>query len=203
MILPLFLTDDVNEMVIGRRAPARDQFAMPPSKLVEVGRPHVDPLDFTRFFSECAPRLHRWIARRCGGDKTVAEDLVQEVFTQAWKNWERVGCYENPHAWVFLVARQMVARYRRSRARLAVAVPDIRDHLIGDTDGLLDFTRALPHLPLEHRRVAFLVFALEYTPAEAAYVLELNPSTVRSHIHRVRLLISRRRLIGQPGNEEG
>jgi RNA polymerase sigma factor (sigma-70 family) len=133
-------------------------------RLVELGVSHAEPLDFTKFFSECAPRLHRWIARRCGSDKTLAEDLVQEVFTQAWKNWERVGCYENPHAWVFLVARQMVARYHRSRAKLADVVPDIRDHLIGDTDGLVDFTRALPHLSLEHRRVAFLVFALEYTP---------------------------------------
>lgn len=167
--------------------------------LVVLGVPPEQPLDFTEFFTECAPRMYRWIARQCGCDLTMAEDLVQEVFTQAWKNWERVGLYENPHAWVFRVARQMVSRYQRGlRRSTTVALPELPDHRARDIETWVDFILALPHLPVERRRAAFLVFVLEYTSAEAAEVLGLNGSTVRSHIHRARQQIALNRLVVLP-----
>ncbi len=208
-LLPAILVPMVIE--VGRRALKR-LFANESRairELVELGAPRAEPLDFTEFFTEFAPRLHRWIARRCSGDRTTAEDLVQEVFTQAWKDWDKVGRYENPHAWVFLVARQLVQRYQRSlKKSAAIELPELHDNRTGGTDSLVDFTRALPQLPLDQRKAAFLVFVLEYTPAEAAQVLGLNGSTLRSHLRRARLQIARDHLLDPPGpalsvSEEG
>lgn len=180
-----------------------DRLARDPGRLVELGTHPPEPLDFAEFFTECAPRLHRWIARRWGSDQTGPEDLVQEVFTQAWKHWEKVGRFQNPHAWVFLVAGRMVRRYHRRLAAAGPVMIEARPSRAPAIDGLVDFARALTHMPVEQRRTAFLVFALEYTPAEAAQVLGLNPSTVRSYIYRARQQISRESLLDPPGTKEG
>ena len=170
-------------------------------RLVEEDAPPAHSLDFEDFFLECAPRVHRWIARRCGSDRTVAEDLVQEVFLQAFRNWETVQHYGNPHGWVFMVARQVVLRYRR-RLREMAELPDLQDNRIGDAESLIDFDRSLRQLTAVQRKVAVLVLALEYTPAEAAQVLGLNESTVRSHLRRARLQIKKQHLIDRPDEEE-
>lgn len=81
-------------------------------------------------------------------------------------------------------------------------MPDLQDRQIGDADSLIDFDRALQQLTTVQRKVAVLVLALEYTPAEAAQVLGLNESTVRSHLHRTRLQIKKQHLIDEPGEEE-
>jgi RNA polymerase sigma-70 factor (ECF subfamily) len=175
--------------------------ALAASRLVEEDAPPAHSLDFTDFFLECAPRVHRWIARRCGSDRTVAEDLVQEVFFQAFRKWETVQHYGNPHGWVFMVAWQVVRRYRR-RLRETADLPDLQDHRIGDAESLIDFDRSLLQLTAAQRKVAVLVLALEYTPAEAAQVLGLNESTVRSHLHRARLQIKKQRLIDGSDGEE-
>ena len=158
-------------------------------------------LEFSDFFLECAPRVHRWIARRCGRDKTMAEDLVQEVFLQAFRRWETVRHYGNPHGWVFMVARQVIWRYQH-RVKETAELPDLQDHRIGDAESLIDFSRALQQLTAVQQKVAVLVLALEYTPAETAQVLGLNESTVRSHLHRARLQIKKLHLIDGPDEEQ-
>ena len=144
------------------------------------------PLDFEGFFKECAPRVHRWLVRRCGDD-TMAEDLVAEVFLQAHRKWDRLQYYKNPHAWVFLVAQRMLRKYQRSAARQQTTeLPELHDHRVGDVESVLDFDRALAELSGIQQKVAILVLVLEYSPAEAAKLLDLKESTTRSHLLRAR-----------------
>lgn len=158
------------------------------------------PPAFEDFYGECAPRVHHWLGHRCGSDRTVAEDLVQEVFLQALRRWDTLQYYKNPHAWVFLIAHQMLWRHRRS-SRQDIELAELQDHRVGDVESLLDFDHALSELSGVQQRVAILVLALEYSPAEAAQLLELNESTTRSHLRRARLKI-KQRLGGSPGSEE-
>ena len=151
------------------------------------------PLDFEDFFKECAPRVHRWLARRCGSDDIVADGLVAEVFLQAHRKWDRLQYYKNPHAWVFLVAHQMLWRYQRSAAKQQpVELPELHDHRLGDIESMLDFDRALAELSGVQQKVAILVLVLEYSPAEAAELLDLNENTTRSHLRRARRKIKQR-----------
>lgn len=160
------------------------------------------PPDFKDFFDECAPRVHRWFARRCGPDRTVADDLVQEVFLQAFRNWDRLQYYNNRHAWIFLVARRMLWRYQRTAARLTADLPELQDPQVGDVESRIDIGRALSELTGVQQKVAILVLALEYTPAEAAQLLELNESTTRSHLRRARLKLKRHLADGLENKEE-
>lgn len=50
------------------------------------------------------------------GSLVEAEDLVQEAFARAWRNWDKVSGYADPEAWV----RSVACRVRVSVWRKAV-----------------------------------------------------------------------------------
>src|ERR1051326_882449 len=81
---------------------------------------------FRREWGGARAALARW-----SGDLTVAEDAVQEAFTEALRTWPRDGVPDNPGGWVVAVARNRARdRLRRESARpgkeLAAVVDDIR-----------------------------------------------------------------------------
>ena len=89
---------------------------------------------FRREWGSAVAALARW-----SGDLTVAEDAVQEAFTEALRAWPRDGVPDNPGGWVLAVARnRALDRLRRESVRpgkeLAAVVSE-REAIIARTDG--------------------------------------------------------------------
>ncbi len=59
--------------------------------------------------------LYRYVSRRCGGDRTLAEDVTQETWLRAVRDWRRKGPPDEPIAWLTTVARNLLASYYRRR----------------------------------------------------------------------------------------
>src|SRR5436305_14185457 len=81
---------------------------------------------FRREWGPAVAALARW-----SGDLGVAEDAVQEAFTEALRAWPRDGLPDNPGGWIVTVARnRALDRLRRESVRpgkeLAAVVDDIR-----------------------------------------------------------------------------
>src|SRR5579872_6381909 len=58
--------------------------------------------------------LYAYVARRCGGDRALAEDVVQETWLRAVDVWPRKGLPDTPAAWLTSVAHNLlVSHYRR------------------------------------------------------------------------------------------
>lgn len=57
--------------------------------------------------------LYEYVSRRCGGDRSLAEDVTQEVWLRAVVAWKKKGLPENPLAWLRTVARNLLANYYR------------------------------------------------------------------------------------------
>ena len=54
------------------------------------------------------------LAYALSGNRSLAEDLAQEAFLAAYRNWPRVSTYEQPGAWVRrIVANLSVSAFRR------------------------------------------------------------------------------------------
>src|ERR1700753_1398025 len=96
--------------------------------------------------------LARW-----SGNLTVAEDAVQEAFTEALRAWPRDGIPDNPGGWVLTVARNRArGRLRRETSRprkeLAAVVDQIQRrtevgvHPVRDDELRMMFTCAHPAL---------------------------------------------------------
>lgn len=60
--------------------------------------------------------LYAFVSRRVGGDRALAEDLVQETWMRAVESWPRRGTPSQPLAWLQRVARNTLAsHFRRMR----------------------------------------------------------------------------------------
>jgi RNA polymerase sigma-70 factor, ECF subfamily len=149
---------------------------------------------FRREWGPAVAALARW-----SGDLTVAEDAVQEAFTQALRVWPRDGVPANPGAWVVTVARnRALDRLRRESIRpgkeLAAVVDDIRartertdiPHQVRDDELRMMFTCAHPALDRTSQLALTLRLICGLTVAEIARALLQSEAAVGQRITRAK-----------------
>lgn len=136
------------------------------------------------------------LAYALSGSRWGAEDLAQEAFLAAHREWERVGAYDQPGAWVRrVVANLSVSAFRRrtaeakALARFALTQAQPLPDLTASDPTFWAAVRALP------RRQAQVValFYLEDRPiAEIGDILEMTLGTVKRHLFDARRTLARR-----------
>ena len=149
------------------------------------------------FEAEAMPHLDELFrtAVRLVMDRSEAEDLVQEVYLQAWKSFERYEPGTNCRAWLYKILFNKLNHQRRRRyaqggwlqaddALLAETVayePPVR-HDLSDEEviGALDGLRA------SFREVVLLADVEEFSYKEIAEVLGVPIGTVMSRLSRGR-----------------
>jgi RNA polymerase sigma factor (sigma-70 family) len=164
-----------------------------------------DPDAFERFYSEHVEAVQRFVARRVD-DPYLAADLTADVFVAAI---ESASSYRRsrgePVAWLFGIARNVVARERRRSAKELRATTRVRGRELVDEDDLVasqeridaeSTARALheemAHLSDAERAVLELVALDGLTVGEAARALGIGPVAARVRLHRARRLLQDR-----------
>ena len=148
------------------------------------------------------------LALRILGDVTEAEDVVQEVFSQAWRQASRYNTSRGAvAAWLLMLARsRAIDRLRARRARPKGVADEHAADTIVDTGLPVDsqvlsfeqITRvraALDELPMLQRLAIELAFFEGFTHAEIAARLEQPLGTVKTRI-RLALMKLREVLAG-------
>jgi RNA polymerase sigma-70 factor, ECF subfamily len=148
---------------------------------------------FRREWGPAVAALARW-----SGDLTVAEDAVQEAFTEALRAWPRDGVPDNPGGWVVTVARNRARdRLRRESVRpgkeLAAVVDDIRArtdgadiHPVRDDELRMMFTCAHPALDRLSQLALTLRLISGLSVAEIARALLQSETAVGQRITRAK-----------------
>jgi RNA polymerase sigma-70 factor (ECF subfamily) len=142
-------------------------------------------------------------AARITGNRTEAEDLVQETFLQAWKSFDRFETGTNCRAWLFKILFHVVQQHRRKWYNAKVIIdgnesweknvayePPVPQQLC-DEDVLAAFER----IPLQYREVVLLADVEEFAYREIAETLSIPIGTVMSRLSRGREML-RRELAG-------
>lgn len=149
-------------------------------------------------FYEREFRLVVGLAYALSGSRSAAEDLAQEAFIAAHSNWDKIGSYDKPEAWV----RRVVSNLSVSRFRRGLTEAKAMTRL----GGFRAETAALPDLPAEaeefwahvrklpkRQAQTLALHYLEDKPvAEIAVILECSASTVKVHLHKGRQRLASR-----------
>lgn len=149
-----------------------------------------------RFEREAMPHLRDLVgtATRIMGDRVRAEDVVQDVYLQAWKSFGRFESGTNCRAWLYKIMFHCIHHYRRKWFRLAVMQPmdDYTEATAAYTPPIPerltdeDLLAALDKIPSDFRAVILLVDVEEFAYKQAADILSVPIGTVMSRLSRGR-----------------
>ena len=136
------------------------------------------------------PRLRRY-ARALTGDRTSADDLVQDTLERAWGRlhlWRRGS---DIRAWMFSIMHNTFINHVRKKQldtvsmdEDALEIPTRAIH--EDNLQVRDLASALDKLPYEYREVLLLIGLEQMSYEEAAQVLCIPLGTVMSRLSRGR-----------------
>lgn len=122
------------------------------------------------------------------GSRAVAEDVVQDCFTNAWRHRDQLRDPSLVRPWLFQIMRRSVFRHLPPFTQSLddndeadrVAAPD------AGIDNRLDVVKALGRIAPIHREVLVLHYFDDMPTAQIAEALEIAPGTVLSRLARAR-----------------
>ncbi len=150
-------------------------------------------------------------ALRLTSDEDRAEDLAQETFLRAYRNWEKYTPGTKVKSWLFTICRNIFLRQKERKRRHQEIVSEVLDEdprrisreatifmaaREQDPEGHFwsqvvddEVTRAIRDLPQEFREAVVLSDLEGLSYDEISHVLEIPVGTVKSRIFRGRRIL--------------
>jgi RNA polymerase sigma-70 factor, ECF subfamily len=161
-----------------------------------------DPAQFTAHVLPHLDRLYGFVCRRLG-DKTDAEDVLQDALVRAWQKRDQLRAEGAFRAWIYRVLISSIQEHQRRRRRL-VPITSIEDaverHLAAGAPSPLDsaldrasheqLAKALRMIPDDFALAVELADLEDMSYRDIAEVLGVPMGTVMSRIHRGRRLLA-------------
>lgn len=122
-----------------------------------------------------------------GANRTDAEEITQESFIKALHHWRRVSAYDNPAAWIRLIAVRAMTSDLRKQSRRREIEADLRPVVPREPHvDPIEIKEAIHALPLTHRQVVVLHYTADMSVADIAHLLKIPLGTVQSRLSRAR-----------------
>jgi RNA polymerase sigma-70 factor (ECF subfamily) len=174
-------------------------FAMMPSFSL-IFRPPIRVEDFEAAAMPHLADLYR-SASLLLQNSSEAEDLVQEVYLEAWKSFHRFEAGTNCRAWLFKIMFHRLHHLRRRQLKTSKVeayreAPD-QDNLVAEPPVPQeirdeDILAALEKVSLDFREVVLMADVEEFSYKEIAETLKIPLGTVMSRLSRGRKLLRER-----------
>jgi len=153
------------------------------------------------------------LAYRLTGNSTDAEDVTQDAYVRAWHNFDSYDANRSFEGWLFRIITNRVIDLRRRQKR--VPIYSLDSPIQGDDDGqplAHEFAApnsdpeqivvgpvmeerlqvALASLPIDYRKAIMLCDVEQRSYQEIADQMHCAIGTVRSRIHRARVMLRKR-----------
>ncbi len=127
-------------------------------------------------------------------DRVILEELVQDVFIEAWTSLSRFKGDSAFKTWLFTIATRVGYRYWRKKARDVAMATEVRDRLMTE-DGEKESTPSeaaevlydlLSRLPSRDRLVLTLIYFEEMDTKEIARTIGWTRTMVKVQAYRAR-----------------
>lgn len=129
------------------------------------------------------------------GSRSAAEEIAQDAFVAAHREWDRVRALQDPGGWVRCVALNCArsAWRRRSAEARAMARVGSRRTLPSELPAAsADFWAAVRSLPRAQAIAVALHYGEDRSVADVAAVLGVAEGTVKTHLARARRSLTER-----------
>jgi RNA polymerase sigma-70 factor (ECF subfamily) len=169
-----------------------------------------DPDAFCKFYDRHAARLHGWLLQETGNVE-AATDLTAETFAQALRSLRRFrgDRPESGRAWLYAIARHLLARYRQTArletsARQRLGMPyqhdetgEANDRADGDA-ARRQLSAAVSELSVAQQRALGLRVVKELPYTDVAKQLGCSPAAARIRVSRALQALNKRLEGGAP-----
>lgn len=164
----------------------------------------------SRLVEEHGGQLYRIGLRFCGNEAD-AEDLVQQTFLQAFRKWHQFKGEAAPTTWLYTIAARACERHQRRRVGEPRRLESLDDLLPSKDPKIVNLPaagespldrqlrreaqdvveRGISALPTKLRMALVLKDIVELSVQDIANALGLKPATVKTRVHRARLMLRR------------
>ena len=146
--------------------------------------------DFENIALKHAALLFRY-AYWLTGKKEIAEDLVQETFLRAWKNYDTVQNREGIKSWLITILRHENARRfegKQLRSEAGFEIENIVSHYVEEDNRPEAYAlrHALDTLPEDYKEPLLLKILCGYSTKEIAEILGVSPEAVTTRLYRAK-----------------
>jgi RNA polymerase sigma-70 factor, ECF subfamily len=155
-----------------------------------------DQLAYRELIDRYSPRLRYFLCKRLP-QADRADDLLQEVWLDVFRQLPRLQDAAAFTAWVYQIARGKAKLESRRNGRMPVAAADLESVVAADAEPAFspeDAARihaALDRLNEEHREVLLLRFLEELSYEQIGRVIGCPVGTVRSRLHYAKQALAR------------
>lgn len=146
---------------------------------------------FKELFAHYQNKLYS-IALRLTRSSTLSEEIVEDVFLKIWMKRKDLSEIQNFSAYLFVITRNRVYKTLKQIAKSYETVLLTEDNKIAANDNIEDYLvnkeyssvlrEAVTRLPRKQKEVYSLIKEQGLKRDEAAYVLNLKPETIKSHL---------------------
>ena len=151
--------------------------------------------DFNKYYEEHMPQVYGYVYMRTNRDKSLAEDIVSEIFLKAIENFDQYkkekGSFKS---WIFQITKNYLIDYfRSSKNRSNASIEELANELKDPTDtkqiaqGEIEkeiIIEAINTLPENKKELVLLRYFSGYSYEEIAEITKDNENNTRVTIHR-------------------
>ena len=147
---------------------------------------------FSELYDKYIEKIYRFVFFKVSSKET-AEDLTSEIFTRVWRTLEKGTKLENPGAFLYRIARNIVTDYYRQRPEPQISLADYKEvadpainfEETSHTQSDLEQIKVnLANINDDYREVITLRYVEDYSISEIAKILDRPEGTVRVMLHR-------------------
>lgn len=148
---------------------------------------------YGRLYDQYAAAIRRFLSQKLARKEDI-DELTSEVFLRGWE-YMTSGSVENPQAFFFRIAHNLVADFYRKGQRTEMLTEELAETLASPTslaedvarqDEAQALVRKLQQLKEEYRQVLTLKYFSEMSVIEIAETLEKSPNAVRVLLFRAK-----------------
>ena len=147
---------------------------------------------FSKIYDRYIDRIYRFIFLKVSSQE-IAQDLTSETFLRGWESFKNGNKIENPQAFLYKIARNLVIDHYREKGKARIVsaeyvkIPDPRTNLeekaLLESD-LDDIRIALANLKEDYQNVVVWRYLDDLPIPEIAKMLDKSEPAVRVELHR-------------------